>query len=321
MRISIITVNWNGKRWLNTCLTSISNQELSEEFEIILVDNGSIDDSIKFVRENFPKIKVVALDRNYGFAEGNNMGIREAKGEYLVFVNNDTQVETCWLKNLVDAAEENPEYKILCSIQLPLMKANILAIDHFFGLTKISYFRTSKDVLKSNFAHGGCFLLRKDWLAKVGYLFNPSYFCFGEDLDLSLRTILAGGKIGYVKKSRMWHFLGGSGYNESWLFRIMQINALRTYQKLFQRNFTKILLVKFLFALLIFVKAPTKIKANIGNLTGLIDFMIYRRNFVRKDKIFTKFHGNAILNERELLQKISYQGSIGKLVKMFILNV
>lgn len=321
MRISIIIVNWNGKRWLSKCLGSIFNQEISEEFEVIFVDNGSLDDSVKFVHENFPQIKVVALDRNFGFAEGNNIGIREARGEYLVFVNTDTRAENGWLKNLVDAAEKNLEYEILCSIQIPSMKANILAIDHFFGLTKISYFRTSKDVLESNFAHGGCFLLRKDWLAKVGYLFNQSYFCFAEDLDLSLRTILAGGKIGYVKKSRIWHFLGGTGYSKFWLYRIMQINGLRTYQKLFPRKFTKILLVKFLFVLLVFVKAPIKMKANIGSLTGLIDFMIYRKNFVGKDKLFNKFHGNSILNERELLQKILYQGSIGKLVKKFILNI
>ena len=87
--ISVVIVSWNGKHFLEACLTALAAQR-GVDFETILVDNGSGDGTAAFVRERFPSVRVVALERNLGFAGGNNAGARQARGRYVAFLNNDT---------------------------------------------------------------------------------------------------------------------------------------------------------------------------------------------------------------------------------------
>ncbi len=297
---------------------SISSQQISEEFEILFVDNGSFDESIKYVHKQFPKIKVIALNENSGFAQGNNIGLTNAEGEYLIFINPDTRAEPNWLKNLVDAADHNLEYKILCSIQLPGMYSGIPILGSFFGITKFPYPNTDENIVESNFCDGGCFLLRKSWLHKVRYLFDPSYFCYSEDIDLSLRTILAGGKIGYVKKSVIWHLTGGSQKDSFWACRIDMLNSLRSFQKVFSKiTCRKIVLIRGFVILLVFIKLPFEIRRNIFRLTGFVEFLYYRNGFLKKDKTF---YVTGNIDEREILKKIYYKGYIGKLVRKLMLK-
>ena len=81
-RISIVVLNWNGMKWLPNCLSSILHQDAGEDFEVLLVDNGSTDGSVQYVEENFPSVRVVQLGKNYGFAEGNNRALNYVQGEY-----------------------------------------------------------------------------------------------------------------------------------------------------------------------------------------------------------------------------------------------
>ena len=99
--ISIIIVNYNGKKWLQKCLDSLLCQTYNN-FEIIFVDNGSSDDSVEFVNNNYKdeRIKIIKSDKNLGFAGGNNLGIDNSKGEYILLLNNDTWVEFDFLEKL-----------------------------------------------------------------------------------------------------------------------------------------------------------------------------------------------------------------------------
>jgi GT2 family glycosyltransferase len=90
-KVSIIVVNWNGERFLKDCLGALSNQSYTN-CEIVLVDNGSSDDSVRFARENFPEVKIVGLSENKGFTGGNAAGLEIAQGTYIVLVNNDARV-------------------------------------------------------------------------------------------------------------------------------------------------------------------------------------------------------------------------------------
>src|SRR3989344_4230145 len=105
-RLSLVVLNWNGKQHLETCFNSIKDQSY-KDFETLLVDNGSNDGSVEFVREKFPWVRIVALPKNVGFARGNNAGIKEAKGDYILTLNNDTKLEKDCLKNLVSVVEKN----------------------------------------------------------------------------------------------------------------------------------------------------------------------------------------------------------------------
>jgi GT2 family glycosyltransferase len=105
--VSVITVNFNGARYLADLLNSLESQSYPR-FEVLVVDNGSTDGSIPLVRDSFPQVRVVEARQNLGFAEGNNFGIREARGAYVALINNDTVVEPDWLANLVEDACASP---------------------------------------------------------------------------------------------------------------------------------------------------------------------------------------------------------------------
>ncbi|HSA77647.1 MAG TPA: glycosyltransferase, partial [Nitrospirota bacterium] len=92
-------MNWNGKHHLEECLESL-RQQTFQDFEIILVDNGSRDGSVEYIRERYREVKLVPLSVNKGFAGGNNAGIRIASGNYIALLNNDTKTDPAWLENL-----------------------------------------------------------------------------------------------------------------------------------------------------------------------------------------------------------------------------
>ncbi|QBQ53546.1 glycosyltransferase [Nitrosococcus wardiae] len=107
-KVSIIIVNYNGRHHLQDLLISLQEQSY-QDFEIILVDNGSSDGSIGYVRDHFPTVKIVALAENTGFAEGNNIGAEVSNGRYFCLVNNDMEADRDWLKGLVACIEQSPE--------------------------------------------------------------------------------------------------------------------------------------------------------------------------------------------------------------------
>ena len=124
-KASVIIPNWNGKDLLFDCLNSLKNQTFIN-FEIILVDNDSNDDSIKFVEENFSKVRIKKLNKNFGFARAINEGVKVSNSKYVVFLNNDTKVDKNWLKNLVECANSHPEVISVNSKLLNFYKKDII---------------------------------------------------------------------------------------------------------------------------------------------------------------------------------------------------
>src|SRR5437868_1367968 len=107
-RVSVIVPNWNGRRFLPTCLQALQRQSLASH-EVLLVDNASTDGSPEFVRNAFPDTRIERLPANLGFATAVNAGIRAARGEYLALLNNDTEADPAWLEALVEALERERE--------------------------------------------------------------------------------------------------------------------------------------------------------------------------------------------------------------------
>ena len=99
MKISVIIVNWNRKELLHACLNSLAAQ-IFNDYEIIIVDNGSTDGSNEMIREEFQQVRLIELGKNTGFCFANNVGIKEAHGEYIALLNNDTEVDIDWLSEL-----------------------------------------------------------------------------------------------------------------------------------------------------------------------------------------------------------------------------
>ncbi len=197
---SVIIPSQNDRRWLEISLPSLLQQDFQGTYEIIVVNNASTDDTVEYVSKNYPQVKILNLTRNLSYAGGCNEGAKYANGEYLIILNDDVEVATHWLSELYRAAKENPEFKLLVSVDQLALKRDFNAY-----LEVIAIPGSSKErIVPSLFASGACFLLPRKWLNNIGALFKP-YFYY-EDAELSIRTILAGGNIGYVTASRFQHF-------------------------------------------------------------------------------------------------------------------
>src|SRR5262245_47970207 len=107
--VSVIVVNYNGRHHLAECLRALARQTLpSQQLEIILIDNGSTDGSVEFVRRQFPSIHIVPLSKNLGFAAGNNLGLTHAVGRFIALLNNDTAPDPRWLAAMLQALDDTP---------------------------------------------------------------------------------------------------------------------------------------------------------------------------------------------------------------------
>jgi GT2 family glycosyltransferase len=106
--VSIIIVNWNGRQYLSECFSSLKKQEYTDT-EVIFVDNASTDDSVEFIRKHYPRTKIIENTKNLGFAGANNIGFHQAKGELVLFLNNDTRVTKTFLTELVRVVLSSPK--------------------------------------------------------------------------------------------------------------------------------------------------------------------------------------------------------------------
>ena len=197
---SIIIVNWNGLAHLPECLDSLSAQTF-RDFEVIMVDNGSEDDSVSFVRKHYSWVKVIPLPQNTGFATGNNRGFEHAVGDYIVTLNNDTRTEPDWLENLVRVADEYQHAGMIasriCTFSNPDMIDSIGMGICRDGMSR-GRFRNRhwsdldlKNVEEILFPSACAALYKRKMLEETGF-FDDDFFAFAEDSDLGLRGRLAG---------------------------------------------------------------------------------------------------------------------------------
>ncbi|MBW1792019.1 MAG: glycosyltransferase family 2 protein [Deltaproteobacteria bacterium] len=216
-RSSIIIVNYNGKSFLNDCLVSIRSSEASHE-EIIVVDNASSDGSRDYIKKEFPYIKLIALDNNYGFALANNIGAEVAAGKYLIFLNNDTVVSPGWLETLCDTLSSDPTVGVAGSKLLLLSmpeRVNSAGTNIAFDGRgyDIGFMDSDSDRYNTPGPRGGvcgaAMMVRKKEFLSLGG-FDPMYFMYFEDVDLCWRYWLSGYRVLYVPASLVYHRLGAT---------------------------------------------------------------------------------------------------------------
>ncbi len=215
--VSVIILNWNGKKFLHTCLSSLT-QIKNPRIEIIVIDNNSSDDSVSYMRKNFPKVKVIASDKNKGFAGGNNLGAEASSGQYLLFLNNDTKVTKEFLNPMISACKRDPyigciqpEMRVMNHPDLLDEAGAYLTMSGFlyhYGYRKeyrLPMYRTTREVFS---AKGACMLIPKHAFEQVGG-FDEDFFIFFEETDLCHRLWLAGYKVLYQPESYIYHVAGG----------------------------------------------------------------------------------------------------------------
>ncbi len=242
--VTVVMLNWNGEKWLEKCLPSLMAVDYPAT-EIIVVNNGSTDDSADFLKIRYPKIRVVELAKNIGYAGANNVGAKAAKGKYILFLNNDTKLTPGFLTFLVDDLERDPT---IGAVQ-PQMRSLIYpermdSVGSYFTNTgflyHFGYMKPYDNPIyqKKRYMYtlkGSCFLMRKKEYMDLGGL-DEDFVCYVEETDLCHRIWLSGKKVMYEPKSVMYHWGGGDMLvmtkNEVTMFRSFR-NRFYSYYKNF----------------------------------------------------------------------------------------
>ncbi|MBD3413419.1 MAG: glycosyltransferase [Candidatus Aminicenantes bacterium] len=215
VRVSFIIVNWNGEDTISECLDSVASQTYTDH-EVILIDNHSSDRSLDMARKNHRLDKVLALERNYGFAEANNKGLRQASGDYIALINNDTILEKDWLEKAMSVFQSS-EHKNLASVATRIIQYHRRdVIDsagvEYYGLGACWDYKNlpknSPRVNKQRQVFGACAaaaVYKKDVIDRIGF-FDPEYFIYFEDTDLAFRLRLYGYTCVYEPQAVCYHY-------------------------------------------------------------------------------------------------------------------
>ena len=209
--VSIIVVNYNGRAWLKRCLGA-AVAELTPDSELIVVDNGSTDGSVEFVRKTFPRARTVPLETNLGFAAGNNVGVRVARGRYIAFLNNDAEPQSGWLFTLRQVLETHPHVGLVASRIVFMHDRGVVdsagdGLTRCGGAFKRSHGQQVQEALEPQEVFGACgaaCLIRRDLFDDIGG-FDEAFFAVHEDVDLSYRVQLRGYRCLYVPEATVWH--------------------------------------------------------------------------------------------------------------------
>ena len=197
--LSIITINYNGLE--DTCAL-IETIPFNDKMEVIVVDNASINDDASEIEKRYPRVKVIRSDKNLGFAGGNNLGIKEAKGKYIFLVNNDTIFKDFNIQALIDRLVSSPKIGVVCP------KIRFAWGNHpiqFTGYTPLSKITIRNKAIgfgekdqgqhdsphPTPYAHGAAMLIKREVIDKVGFM-PECYFLYYEELDWSMMMTRAG---------------------------------------------------------------------------------------------------------------------------------
>jgi GT2 family glycosyltransferase len=289
MKLSVVIVNYNVMHFLEQCLNSVRRASDRLEVEVFVVDNNSVDGSVKMVREKFPEVILIENKDNTGFSKANNQAIKQSKGYYILLLNPDTVVEDDTFSKVIGFMDSHPDAGGM-GVKMIDGKGNFLpeskrglptpsvAFYKIFGLSK--FFPKSRifgkyhlGYLDENETHkveilsGAFMLLRKTTLDKIGLL-DETFFMYGEDIDLSYRILKGGYQNYYYPVTRIIHYKGESTKKGSINYVVLFYNAMIIFAK----------------------KHFTSKKARIFSF--LINIAIYFRAFLA---IFNRFISKALL--------------------------
>ena len=213
VKLSLIILNWNGRAHLDRCLTSIKDQ-ITENHEVIVVDNASVDDSLESARRIYPGAIIIALPSNTGFCEPNNLAAQRATGDYLVFLNNDIVLGPDFFKHLEQAIHlHSPDLLAVRMLQLrkPDLIDNCGIYFAFFGAGR-QRFRGLKEEHKQAMQvkygptpSGACFVIKREVFLQLGG-FDEMLVFNHEDLDLGLKALERKLRCVYTPLPTIFHY-------------------------------------------------------------------------------------------------------------------
>lgn len=225
-QLAVIILNWNGRKLMEKYLPSVARHTCGDEVEVIVADNGSSDDSVAWLRENYPSLRVLELGENYGFAEGYNRAVAQTRFPYTLLLNSDVEVEDGWWQPLLAFMRENPQAG---AVQPKIMSLTDRRKFEYAGaaggyLDRLGYpycrgrlFDSIEEDLGQYdgsavevcWASGAALLVRTELYERCGGL-DPGFFAHMEEIDLCCRIWNMGYKVYACSDSKIYHLGGGS---------------------------------------------------------------------------------------------------------------
>jgi len=293
--VSVIVVNYNGKKWLKDCFDALKNQNY-KNIQVIMVDNNSVDDSINYVQINYPNIEIVKSSDNLGFAGGNNLALDIVKGEYVFLLNNDTIIDKDAIGHLKDKLDSNQK---IGSLQAKLVLMNepdkMDSCGSFWTSTTFlyhvgSYKDQSLDLYNQSFKvfcnKGAAQMIRTE-LINTLTLFDDDFWAYYEETDFCHRVWLHGSECWYEPKALVYHANGGTSLNFN--SELIQFHNYKNKLMSFIKNFETLNLLKII---------PTYIIMSI-----LISFIFILQGKFKMAMAIYKSYGWNIKNLNKNLKK------------------
>lgn len=279
MKVSVVILNWNGSEMLRRFLPSVIASVSGTDQEVCVADNGSTDDSCKVVEHEFPSVRLIRLDRNYGFAEGYNQALSQVEATYVVLLNSDVEVSENWLDPMIAYMDRHPE---VAGCQPKLLSFNQRNCFEYAGacggfidrygypfcrgriFEKVEVDEGQYDsVIPVFWATGAALLLRLDVYRKVGGL-DGRFFAHMEEIDLCWRMRSRGYKLVCLPFSKVYHVGGATLKKENprKTFLNFRNNLLMLYKNLSEDELTAVMRVRtcldYLAALVFLLKGDLK---------------------------------------------------------------
>lgn len=325
MKTSVVILNWNGRKLLEQFLPTVLQHTLNDETEVVVADNGSSDDSLDFLKANFPQVPVIILDKNYGFAEGYNRALQQVQSEYVVLLNSDVETTENWLSTMIRYIDEHPEIsalqpKILAQTRkthfeyagacggfidrfgYPFCRGRILEnVEEDLG--------QYDSVIPVFWATGACLCIRRKDYFEAGGL-DARFFAHMEEIDLCWRLNARGKRVECLPQSVVYHVGAASLAKEN--PRKTYLNFRNNLLMLYKNSRLRSLIFVFTLRLILdalaflhlilrgkFENAKSVIEAHKDFFKMRPDFKHNRRENLKKrviGHIPTKFRGSILWN-------------------------
>jgi GT2 family glycosyltransferase len=261
-RVAVVILNWNGESFLKEFLRPLT-EYTPEWAEIVVADNGSTDNSVTFIREHFPQVRVIINEKNYGFAKGYNVALQQIEAEYYCLLNSDIEVSDHWLEPVVDFLDRNPETAVCQPKLLSYPDKSMFEYAGAAGgyIDKYGYpfcrgrifNHIEKDTGQYNetkeifWATGACMFVRAELYHQLGGL-DDDFFAHMEEIDFCWRAKNAGYKVMYCADSTVYHVGGGTLPKKSSrkTFLNFRNNIILLYKNLPKRRLPWVFFVRFI---------------------------------------------------------------------------
>ena len=260
-KTSVVILNWNGAKLLKQFLPTVLMHTQTEDCEVVVADNNSSDNSIEVLRQQFPNVKLILLDKNYGFAEGYNKALQQIDSEYVVLLNSDVETSFNWLNPLIEHLEQNRD---TAAVQPKILSYTNKTMFEYAGAAGGFIDRYGYPFCRGRILHeleedkgqydepieifwatGACLCMRKDDYMEAGGL-DGDFFAHMEEIDLSWRLLARGKKVVCLPQSKVYH-VGGASLNSESPRKVhlnFRNNLLMIYKNATQTKLIEVLLIR-----------------------------------------------------------------------------